>query len=292
MDWHNIPSLQALRGFEAAVRAGSFSAAARELNVTHAAIAQHVRSLEAHLGQSLLVRDGRQMIPTEAGTSLAHDLSDGFAQIIAGVRSLEKVKTTSPVQVTLTPNFADNWLMPRLSDFWARYPDITLSITPSNDVVDLRRDNFDLAIRYGTGHWKGCESAFLVKGDYAVVLHRDFLEGREAKTISDLSDVPWLFSPTFPVYRTWAIQNGLDPSAITEREFPSMSLVAAAVRAGLGASVMIKAMVEEDVKSGNLVFFGQSCDPQLGYWVVTPKGVLQPKVSTVRKWLLSHAEQV
>ena len=67
MDWRDIPSLAALRAFEAAARLGSYSEAARSLNVTHAAIAQHVRSLEAHFGQALMRREGRAMAVTEAG---------------------------------------------------------------------------------------------------------------------------------------------------------------------------------------------------------------------------------
>jgi LysR family glycine cleavage system transcriptional activator len=93
------------------------------------------------------------------------------------------------------------------------------------------------------------------------------------------------------VYRTWAVQNGLDPERITEREFPTMSLVSTAVRSGIGASVLVRAMVEDDIKAGKLVIFGQTCDPELGYWVVTPKGVLRPKVKTVQKWFLSLAEK-
>ena len=149
MDWRDIPSLAALRGFEAAVREGSFSAAARELNVTHAAIAQHVRSLETHVGQPLLTRAGRRMVPTEAGARLATDLNDGFGQIIAGVRRLSEDADKRPIQITCTPNFAENWLMPRLIEFWGKHPDITLSVTPDNNIVDLRRDGYDVAIRYG-----------------------------------------------------------------------------------------------------------------------------------------------
>ena len=134
MDWRDIPSLPALRAFEAAARAGSFSAAARELNVTHAAIAQHVRAIESQLGTSLLIRSGKKMALTEAGTRLAQELSSGFGQIIAGVREAAFDAAGSPLKVTVTPSFADNWLMPRLCSFWERHPEITLSITPDNNV--------------------------------------------------------------------------------------------------------------------------------------------------------------
>ena len=91
------PPLTAMRAFEAAARAGSFSAAARELNVTHAAIAQHVRALETQFATSLLVREGKRMALTDAGTRLAADLSEGFSQIIHGVRQITQDAADSPL---------------------------------------------------------------------------------------------------------------------------------------------------------------------------------------------------
>ena len=290
MDWRDVPSLAALRGFEAAVREGSFSAAARELNVTHAAVAQHVRSLETHFGQSLLVRAGKRMVPTEAGAKLSADLHDGFGQIIAGVRRVSAEAEKRPLQVTCTPNFAENWLMPRLIDFWAAHPDITLSITPSNDVVDMRRDDFDLAIRYGNGTWPGTQSDFLLKADYVVVVHRSLLGGRTPTCMTELTDLPWFFCPTLPVYRTWAEESGLDFNTLKMHELSSMSMITAAVRSGAGASVMIRAMVEEDIAAGTLVVVEQTTRPGLGYHVVTQDTVLQPRVKTLRKWLLSQKD--
>lgn len=290
MDWRDVPSLAALRGFEAAVRHGSFSAAARELNVTHAAIAQHVRSLEAHFGQSLLVRAGRQMVPSEAGARLATDLEAGFQQIISGVRKVAEDTAARPIQVSCTPNFAENWLMPRLMSFWAKHPDITLSITPSNDLAELGRGECDVALRYGKGPWPGTESDLLVKADYAVIVHRDLLGDQRPTCLSEMTDVPWVFCSNLPVYRTWAVQSGLDPKKITEHELATMSMVSSAVRSGAGASVMIRAVMEDDIAAGNLVVVEQAVRPGLGYHVVTAAGVLPDKVRTFRKWVLSQRE--
>ena len=110
MDWRDIPSLSALRAFEAAARLGSLSEAARALNVTHAAIAAHVRALETEFGQPLLRRSGRGMVPTQAGLELSRDLGSGFAEIAAGVRALKRGREDRPVILTTTPSFAENWL--------------------------------------------------------------------------------------------------------------------------------------------------------------------------------------
>ena len=289
MNWRDIPSLAALKGFEAAARAGSFSAAARELNVTHAAVAQHVRTVEAHLGLSLLNREGRKMVLTDAGAQLAEDLSDGFTTIVDGVTSIVEDAHARPLSVTLTPNFAEYWLIPRLCDFWDKHPDITVSITASNDIVDLRRDGYDLAIRYGTGNFPGLESQFLVAGDYVVVATPDLLGDRKACNISDLQNFTWLFSPHLPVYKRWAGENGLDLETCTIRELSSMSMITSAVRAGAGVSVVIRAMVEDDIASGRLLVIQEGVQNDLGYHIVRQPGREAEKVKTFRKWLASQA---
>lgn len=289
MNWRDVPSLAALKGFEAAARAGSFSAAARELNVTHAAIAQHVRTVEAHLGLSLLNRAGRKMALTEAGAQLAADLNDGFTTIIDGVTNIVEDAQARPLSVTVTPNFAEYWLMPRLCGFWDKHPEITVSITASNDIVDLRRDGYDLAIRYGTGDFPGLESQFLVAGDYVVVATPSLLVGREACNISDLQDLTWLFSPHLPVYKRWAGENGLDLESCNIRELSSMSMITSAVRAGGGVSVVIRAMVEQDIAEGRLIVVEEGKQTELGYYIVTQQGREAEKVRTFRKWLATQS---
>ena len=86
MDWRPIPSLSALRAFEAMARLGGLSAAARELNVTHAAIAQHIRYLEDFLTVKLAYREGNGMRLTPSGSDLSKALQDGFKTIAGGVR--------------------------------------------------------------------------------------------------------------------------------------------------------------------------------------------------------------
>ena len=289
MNWRDIPSLAALKGFEAAARAGSFSAAARELNVTHAAIAQHVRAVEAHLGLSLLNREGRKMVPTDEGAKLAHDLNEGFSTIVDGVNRITEDAQARPLSVTVTPNFAEHWLMPRLCDFWTKHPDITVSVTASNTVVDLRRDRYDMAIRYGDGKFSGLEHKFIIAGDYVVVATPSLLKGRTACSVSDLQDLPWLFIPTFPVYKRWAGQNGLDLAKCTIREVESMNMVISAVRAGGGVSVIIRAMVEDDIAAGRLIAVQEEAHECLGYYTVRLPGPAPDKVKIFQKWLLSRA---
>ena len=286
MDWRDIPSLPALRAFEAATRVGSFSAAARELNVTHAAIAQHVRAIETQLGQSLLNRAGKKMVLTDAGARLSAELSEGFGQIIQGVRQVAEDAAGSPLKLTVTPSFADNWLMARLCSFWEKHPEVTLSITPDNTVTDLRRDGYDMAIRYGTGDWPGVETTFLASADFVIVSAPSLLEGRDPKSFADLQDVPGLFEQVHQVHRKWAVENGLDLACCQLKELPTLSMVLSAVRAGAGMSVASLALVQDDIDSGRLIALSQEKREGLGYYITTLTGVPSAKVKTFKSWLL------
>lgn len=190
MDWRNIPSLSALRAFEAAARLRSFTKAADELNVTHAAIAQHVRALEAEFAEPLIQRQGRGVAATLHGQRLADQLTEGFMVISDGVADLRNVSENRPLNLTVTPAFASNWLMPRIGDFWNAHPEIQLNINPHMRLVDLRAEGFDIAIRYGEGVWPGLDAKLLTDGDFWVVATPGLLAGRTAECLADVVDLP------------------------------------------------------------------------------------------------------
>ena len=183
MDWKDLPSLASLRAFEALARQGSLSAAARELNVTHAAVSQHLRHLETEFGEVLARRDGQGMQLTEAGHELAAALGEGFARIAEGVLTLRNRRETRPVVVALTPSFAEVWLMPRIGAFWAAHPEVELRLVPSTGLSDMRREGIDIAIRFGRGDWPGIEAEPLALSRFVVVAAPGFTR---ARTLADL----------------------------------------------------------------------------------------------------------
>ena len=287
MNWRAIPSLAALRAFEAVARAGSFSAAARELNVTHAAIAQHVRTVETELKTTLVMRQGRGMALTDAGVQLAAALSDGFSQIIAGVEAITNDAETRPLTLSVTPSFAENWLMPRYADFWAKHPEIGLSIMPSIEVIDLRRDGIDMAVRYGKGDWPGLDATPLFKADFTVVGAPSLLKGRKIEGFADLNGLPWLFETVHKEARRWVLESDIDLSTSPINEVPTFGMVMAAVRSGKCLTVASSILVADDIKSGKLVALIQKQSKDLGYFIVTPKDVLSQRAKILKSWLLS-----
>lgn len=298
MDWTNIPSLAALRAFEAAVRTGSFSEAARELNVTHTSIAQHVRSLEAEFGQPLMRRAGRGMMATDAGAALARDLGVGFAEIAAGVRNLQRGRADRPVSLTTTPSFAETWLMPRLAGFWAAHPDVPLTVTTQTELVDLRRDGVDLAIRYGRGPWPGLEGEVLVRTN-TVAVARPGLIGALPK-VADCSSpealrrlvgLAWIVGPNQPEFDDWLRSGGIDIEVMKRTEYHSNALILAACRAGAGVAAQPRVLVEQDLADGRLEVLAEEVYSGRSYHLLWLPGVPPARVKTFVTWLRRNLVQ-
>ncbi|MAM63400.1 LysR family transcriptional regulator [Maritimibacter sp. UBA3975] len=290
MDWSRIPSLAALRAFEALSRHGTLSAAARDLNVTHAAIAQHLRTLETHFGEGLASRDGQTMRLTETGRELADALGDGFSRISEGVGAILDRNAIRPITVTLTPSFAEVWLMPRMGQFWAKHPDVEVRLVPSVGLADLRRDGIDLAIRFGTGAWPGYEVEPLAVSRFAVVAAPDYTKARSIEELGRLGAYDWYFSSAANEQRIWGRTIGIDFERIGAQDMANNGMVLSAVRAGLGLSIQSLALVEPDISSGQLTTLYEGDPEGLGYYVLTRPGVLTPGARTFRTWLRRMAQ--
>jgi LysR family glycine cleavage system transcriptional activator len=289
MNWKDIPSLAALRAFEATARLDGYSAAARELNVTHAAIAQHVRGLEAFFCQTLIIRQGRKMELTQAGHKLAASVSEGFGVIEAGVGAVRQAGEDAPLKIALTPTFAENWLMPKLGAFWAEYPYFPLALIPSLELVDLKRENFDLAIRYGRGDWPGVKAELLAPANYVVIGTPELVGERQVGELKDLNKFPWVMAEGRDEEKLWAKSHGLDLEGTQGSRFSTNGVVLSAVRAGLGLSIQGRALVEQDLASGALVCLCEEPPSTLGYYLVTLNETPRERLQVFLKWLRSIA---
>ncbi len=288
-DWREIPSLTGLRAFAATAELRSFSQAARALNVTTAAVAQQVRSLEERLGQALVQRDGRGMSLTAEGAQLAAAVSEGFAAFARGVEALRSGGLDRPVKVTVTASFAAQWLMPRLRDFWDRHPDIGLSLHPDARVIDLHREGVDVGIRYGKGDWPGLESRFLASARLVIAGAPDILGDRTAMDRDALARMDWILSPNWPEQDDYLRSLGLDPAQLSRSDFPNEELSIAAARQGLGLVVESIALVESDVEDGRLRVVHDSRDTLPAYFIVTLPGPQRAATRTFLKWLGSQS---
>lgn len=289
IDWRHLPPLSSLRAFEAAARLGGFSAAARALNVTHAAIAQQVRALEEHLGTSLIQREGRGMALTADGRRLASALNDGFGQIAGVLASLRAEDGERPVRVTLTASFASQWLMPRLRDFWTQHPDIALTFHPEQRLVDLRREGMDVGIRYGQGQWPGVEASFLTSARLVIAGAPELFPNGKIPGKAQLGEMEWIITANSPETEELLNCVGIKPETISKTEFPNDELSIAAARQGLGLIVESLALIEEDIREGRLIVALDSDDSTAAYYLVVPPGPQRAAVRAFVKWLKAVA---
>lgn len=288
MDWREIPSLSALRGFEAAARLKSLSAAARSLNVTHAAIAQHVRALEDHFGCALLVRDGRGMAPTPEGVRLAEGLADGFGLIATAVHDTMPDEDR-PLRITMTPSFAENWLVPAIAQFWAEHPDIRLELLPSIQVSDFRAEAIDLAIRYGHGGWPGTDPVPLAPAGILAIAAPGLIPGDKVKALTDLADAPWVLDRWRPEEVLWAQDHGLDLNSVRVTKFETSALLLQAVRGGVGVSLFPEAIVARDIADGKMVPLFKGGGGDAAYHLVRRPGPTPPSLEIFIRWLRQFA---
>lgn len=143
-----LPSLDLLRGFEAAARHLSFTKAARELHITQSAVSRQIKTIEEQLGVTLFRRLNRALLLTEEGQALARAVAAGLGGIEQAVARLSRLADDRPVTVSTTVGFAALWLVPRLAGLRKAHPDIDVRLDANNELSDLRRDRIDVAIRF------------------------------------------------------------------------------------------------------------------------------------------------
>ena len=291
MDWSKLPSLASLRAFESAARAGGLTAAAKELNVTHSAIAQHIRQLEAFFNQDLMVREGKAVRPTETGAKLARDLSAGFLGIATSVQDILDQSLDRPLRISATPNFAANWLMPRMGEFWAAHPGIDVEILPSTALVDLRTDNVDIAIRYGKGAWPGLNADLLIDAQHAVVAAPELIAREGYDCFQNLETAHWIFDHGWTEEQIWVTQNGIDLDRTKVTRMASAQLTREAVRAGLGVTATSLPLVEADIANGTLAVVCEGAKAKFAYFLVTRKDVVSANRSAFLKWIKSAVSE-
>ncbi|MHA6326083.1 LysR family transcriptional regulator [Roseivivax sp. CAU 1753] len=288
MDWSNLPPLTALRAFSAYAETGSVTAAGRMLNVSHAAISQQLRSLEAHLGLRLLDRVGRSLSLTYEGHELAQALAEGFGTIARTVDALTGADADRPLHVTTSPTFAANWLMPRLANFSEAHPDVDVMIAPTPALMPLQPGGVDVAIRYGEGPWPGLESRELIRSPITVVAAPKLVGTGDLPALSELTRFPWIQELGNTEATAALVHRGVEGARIKGIVAPG-NLMLDGARNGQGIAVSTRIAVEEDLRAGRLRLIYEE-RPNAGYHVVTLPGTHRPPLKAFLRWIHREAK--
>lgn len=286
----------ALRTLEAVVRLRGFGRAAGELNVTQSAVSQHVRQLEDWLDQRLLIRKGRQTIPTEAGDRLAQAVRDGFGMVETLCHDLKSAsESASGILVGSPPGFAFVWLLPRLLNFDAQNPEISVSLSTDPQARDPALGEADVFISYSAGGFPGLHAERLMTETMSPVCAPKLAE--RLKTVHDLAHLTILkdtleTSDHGSNWDTWAREQGLTmPRFARSRSYGQANLVVQAAVQGLGVAMGRSPLVNDALANGSLVQpFGISVPSQFSYWFVCRHSALKsPSVQAFRDWLHREA---
>ena len=284
--------LHSLHAFESAARLLSYSRAAEELHVTHSAISQQIRGLEASLGVALFERQGRQMLLTREGALLLRRIQPALRQIGRAVNEIATLQRAPSITVATLQSFANRWLLSRIARFQKQQPDVVVHIHGTTALADLERGEADIAIRYGRGDWKGCESEKLMEEWLFPVCSPAFNKGRLPKTPAGLKRYRILRDDCQGEWNAWAKGAGIDLDGCQyETGYSDSNLMLGAAIEGHGIAIGRSALVSADLAAGRLVrMFNIIVPAPLSYYLVTAAGRAKPPhLLAFEAWLREEA---
>jgi DNA-binding transcriptional LysR family regulator len=297
-----LPSLDLLKGFEAAARNLSFTKAADELYITQSAISRQIKTLEGQLGIPLFRRHHRELLLTEAGQSL-FKTSGEILRMLRDTTVRLRSARGGMLTVASTVSFAALWLVPRLNAFRQLHPEIDVRISATNEIQDLERESIDLAIRYTVRKNAGDNAQWLFGESAFPVCSKSLIAGGKLKSPEDLKhyvllhydDVerrsPWL---SWNVWFELVRLQDLKPAG-TLRFSHYDQMIQAAVD-GQGIALGRSPLVDRYVRTGQLVlpfgkrFISPTADSRGYFIVVPPTSGARTEVADFSKWLQQEAQ--
>ena len=258
---------------------------------SHGAISHQIKALEEDLGVRLVERAGRGIRLTDEGTRFAARISGALAEIAAAVREITERTNPRQLRVSVVPSFAAGWLLPRMRKFMALHPDIDLDVHASMGIVDFRRDDVDLAVRYGFGKWPGLTAEHLLDDEFFPVCSPQIAGGVPAEP-QDLARYTLLRSED-EHWQPWFHAAGLDwPEPSRGPIFNDSAHMLQAAVEGQGIALGRRSIAGMDLVHGTLV---QPFDIRVPaarkfYLVYPPRLAESAKLVAFRAWIKGEIE--
>ncbi len=250
-----MPPLNALRAFEAAARLGSLKAAAQEASVTHGAISRHIRLLEDWIGAPLFLRHNRRLVLTELGQVYLGEIAPAFQRIARATDDARNRRRRKLLRVNALSTFTVRWLLPRLTDFRGRHPEIDVEVTTSNDAVDAAGEAGDVTIRGGPDTIYGYITRVFLAETRQPVCSPVLLESLPLAEPRDLRAHTLLHTTNMVrLWDEWLALAGVPGlEAAGSLVLDHFYLAVEAAVGGLGVAMGPGALIEADVAFGRLV---------------------------------------
>jgi LysR family glycine cleavage system transcriptional activator len=288
--FRHLPSLPALRVFEAAGRLESFTLAADELDVTTSAVSRQIGALERALGVRLFDRLPRGLRLTADGTRYLAEVADALRRLEQASAAVRGGGQRRTLHLSVLPSFAGNWLVPRLPGFEAAHPDVDVLLEATTRYADFRHEQVDLAIRFGTGSWDGLASEALLPLEFYPVCRPDRL--RTLRHPADLARHTWLDEVHVPqAWPSWlqaAGIAGIEP--LRRLHYDNAQLMLDAAMAGQGIALATDVLAERYLTERRLVqpFTVRVASTVTYHLVMRPEDRSRPDVRAFRDWIVAE----
>lgn len=287
-----IPPLNALRSFEAAARHLSFREAAEELCVSHSAISHQIKLLERYLNLELFIRKARAVELTKAGKQYYPALRDAFEQMSDATEQLLSPQRPDVLTVQLYNTFAIRWMIPRLADFHALHPGISVRLTMSQQDVDFNHDDVDACIRVGKSSSAEVDHLYLFTNELFPVCSPQFA-GRDSNLFKQPQDLAKaVILQVYPSEQDWFTwlhgNNANEVNPNNGLQFDSYDHALSAATQGVGVALAMQPFVSRELSAGLLVelFPGQRVrNPNQWFFVSRREKSRKRKIAAFAEWL-------
>jgi LysR family transcriptional regulator, glycine cleavage system transcriptional activator len=288
-----------MRAFEAAARRGSFVAAANDLHVTHWAIGKQIRLLEDWLGVPLFERRARGVALTDQGVDLLSEVGPALSRLTSAAdkfryRDVSR-RVSGVVRVNVLASFALRWLLPRLADFQAAFPNVDVRLSTSSRKLRYVGAAFDIGVRIGIEHASGLRSEPLMADRRLPACNPEILRDRPIEKVDDLRRHVMLHSSTTrSAWSDWLSAAGT-PHLVPLRhlELDHVYLQLQAALDGLGIALASLPLIEFDIAAGRLLC--PIAAPELRaedyHLVISEDRAHDPAVAAFRDWITAAGRE-
>lgn len=287
--------MQALLAFEAVARCCSVTRAAVDLSLTQSAVSHQLRMLEELAGVELFKRLPRRVELTDAGKALLRRVAPALDGIEAGMLELVSSKGMGgTLELAVVPTFATKWLIPRLPEFFATHPHVTVNLSTQLVPFDFEATSLDAAIHYGGPDWPGTQSTYLMGENSVVVCSAALARSGQLASPADVLNHPLIHQSSRPTaWRDWLRGTGVDADDLAGRgpKYELFTMIAPAVAAGLGLAILPRFLVEDEIRAGVLaVPFDLPLVSSFAYYLVWPERKAEwLPIRVFRDWLHAQA---
>jgi len=287
-----LPSLKAIRYFEAAARHLSFKRAAEEMNISQGAISQQIHSLEQFLGKPLFLRQTRKVQLTSSGWRLAQSASLAIKNLSETVTEIRNEGLRDVITVHTGPYFSARWLSPRLSSFSQKFPSTDLWMHHSTQSDPGWDTDTDIALLWGTGEWQNAIVEPLISVSMVPLCSPAMLTATTGTNLIMQGQTPLLHYQNRQTWSEWLYSAGLDSTLAQKGPiFDDPNVIVGAASSGQGIALGFLPLANQDLSSDRLVVAHEHIsESRFGYYIVmrdiTP---LPTKVKAFRDWIIEEA---